>query len=114
MNCWRELGDHVAQSIVKGTRVVVVGRLTQRSYEKDGVKRSSYEIEADEVAPSLKYATAQVHRQQSNHNQGQRQQQARQQGGPSNVPRQSPPPSQQSWPAQPPVGNYDYDAGIPF
>lgn len=111
VNCWRELGDHVAQTISKGMRVIVVGRLTQRSYEKDGQKRSSYEIEADEVGPSLKYSIAQVQRQQSSGNQQQRQQQAQQQGGPANV-RHQPPPAQQSWPTQPTAPAYDEN--IPF
>lgn len=58
---WRQLGENVAESIRKGMRVVVVGRLTQRQYDdKDGNRRSSYDIQADEVAPSLRNATAQV------------------------------------------------------
>jgi len=61
VSAWRQLGENVAESIQRGTRVVVVGRLTQRQYEAtDGSKRSSYEITADEVAPSLKNATAAV------------------------------------------------------
>jgi len=63
MRCsaWREMAENIAESLDKpGTRVVVVGRLTQREYEKDGQKRTVVELEADEVAPSLKYATAKV------------------------------------------------------
>lgn len=63
MRCsaWRETAENIAESLDKpGTRVVVVGRLTQREYEKDGQKRTVIELEADEVAPSLKYATAKV------------------------------------------------------
>jgi single-strand DNA-binding protein len=58
---WRQQAEHVAESIRRGMRVIVVGRLTQRQYEaNDGSKRSAYEIQADEVAPSLKNATAAV------------------------------------------------------
>jgi len=61
--CWRELADNVGASLKKGTRVVVTGRLEQRSWETEqGEKRSVVEIVADEVAPSLRFATAEVHR----------------------------------------------------
>jgi single-strand DNA-binding protein len=60
---WRELGENVAESITKGQRVVVVGRLSQRSWETDdGQKRSKIEVVADEVGPSLRWATADVAR----------------------------------------------------
>lgn len=59
--CWRQLAENVAESITKGSRVIVTGRLDQRSWEtQDGDKRSKVEIVADEVGPSLTYATAQV------------------------------------------------------
>lgn len=60
--CWRELAENVSESLTKGTRVTVTGRLEQRSWEdpKDGAKRSKVEIVADEVSPSLKWATANV------------------------------------------------------
>lgn len=57
---WRQQAENVAESIKRGDRVIIVGRLTQRQYEKDGERRSSYEIQADEVAPSLRSATAAV------------------------------------------------------
>lgn len=58
---WRQQAENVAESITKGMRVVVVGRLTQRSYEdREGVRRTVYEIEADDVAVSLARATARV------------------------------------------------------
>src|SRR6187551_1370517 len=61
--CWRELADNVGASLKKGTRVVVTGRLEQRSWETEqGEKRSVVEIVADEVGPSLRFATAEVHR----------------------------------------------------
>ncbi len=59
--CWRELAENVAESLKRGARVVVTGRLEQRSYEREGgEKRSVVEIIADEVAPSLRWATAKV------------------------------------------------------
>ncbi len=61
--CWRELAEHTAMSLVKGMRVMVSGRLEQRSWETElGERRSKIEIVADEVGPSLRYATAEVHR----------------------------------------------------
>lgn len=58
---WRQQAEHVAESVVQGCRVVVQGRLSQRSYEdRDGQKRTVYEVEADEVAVSLRNATAKV------------------------------------------------------
>ncbi|WP_403021846.1 single-stranded DNA-binding protein [Salinibacterium sp. GXW1014] len=60
---WREFAEHVAGSLTKGSRVIASGRLKQRSYEtKEGEKRTSFEIEIDEIGPSLRYATAQVTR----------------------------------------------------
>lgn len=59
--CWGDLGAHVANSLSKGTRVLVEGRLAHRTWENDeGEKRSKVEIVADEVAPSLRWATATV------------------------------------------------------
>ncbi len=59
--CWREQAENVSESLVKGTRVVVTGRLEQRTWEtQDGDKRSKIEIIADDVAVSLRWATAQV------------------------------------------------------
>jgi single-strand DNA-binding protein len=61
VNTWRQLAENVAESLTTGTRVVVTGRLQSRSWEtEEGQKRSVVEIEADEVAPSLRWATAQV------------------------------------------------------
>lgn len=60
---WRDFAEHVAGSLSKGARVIASGRLKQRSYEtKEGEKRTSFEIEIDEIGPSLRYATAQVTR----------------------------------------------------
>jgi single-strand DNA-binding protein len=61
--CWREMADNVAESLAKGSRVVVTGRLEQRSWEtENGDKRSVVEIVADEIGPSLRFATAQITR----------------------------------------------------
>ncbi|KQW07638.1 single-stranded DNA-binding protein [Leifsonia sp. Root4] len=63
---WREFAEHVAGSLTKGSRVIASGRLKQRSYEtKEGEKRTSYELDIDEIGPSLRYATASVTRAQS-------------------------------------------------
>jgi single-strand DNA-binding protein len=60
---WREFAEHVAGSLTKGMRVMATGRLKQRSYEtREGEKRTSIELEVDEIGPSLRYATAQVTR----------------------------------------------------
>lgn len=60
---WRTLGENVAESLQRGMRTIVQGRLKQRSYEtKEGEKRSVYEIEADEIGPSLKMATSSVNK----------------------------------------------------
>jgi single-strand DNA-binding protein len=63
INAWRQLGENATESLSKGHRVVVIGRLKTRSWETpEGEKRSAVEIDADEVAPSLKWATAKPQR----------------------------------------------------
>jgi single-strand DNA-binding protein len=67
MRCsvWRDAAENVAESLQRGTRVLVTGRLKSRSYEtKEGEKRTVIELDVDEVGPSLKYATAKVNRTQ--------------------------------------------------
>lgn len=67
MRCslWREAAENIAESLTKGTRVIAVGRLVQRSFEtREGEKRTVVELQVDEVGPSLRYATAQVTRSQ--------------------------------------------------
>jgi single-strand DNA-binding protein len=60
-NVWRQAAEHVAESLQRGTRVIVSGRLKQRTYEtKEGEKRTVFEVEVDEIGPSLRYATAKV------------------------------------------------------
>jgi len=60
---WRQLAENASASLTKGSRVVVSGRLEQRSWETDqGEKRSIVEIVADDIAPSLRFATAEIHK----------------------------------------------------
>jgi single-strand DNA-binding protein len=62
---WREAAENVAETLTKGTRVIVQGRLKSRSYEtKEGEKRTVIELEVDEIGPSLRYASAKVTRTQ--------------------------------------------------
>jgi single-strand DNA-binding protein len=62
-NVWRQAAENVAESLQRGTRVIVQGRLKQRSYEtREGEKRTVYEVEVDEVGPSLRSATAKVNK----------------------------------------------------
>ena len=73
-NIWRQAAENVAESLSKGMRVIVQGNLKQRSYQtKEGEQRTVYEIEADEVGPSLRYATATVNRADRNNTQQQSQ-----------------------------------------
>ena len=59
--CWREMAENVGESLARGSRVIVTGRLEQRSWETpDGDKRSRIELIADEIGPSLRWATAQI------------------------------------------------------
>ncbi|MDA8072280.1 MAG: single-stranded DNA-binding protein [Actinomycetota bacterium] len=59
--CWREMAENAAESLARGSRVIVTGRLEQRSWETaEGDKRSKIEVVADEIGPSLRWATAQV------------------------------------------------------
>ncbi|WP_086667067.1 single-stranded DNA-binding protein [Lentzea kentuckyensis] len=62
-NVWRQVAENVAESLTRGSRVLVSGRLRQRSFEtKEGEKRTVVELEVDEIGPSLRYATAKVNR----------------------------------------------------
>lgn len=91
--CWRELAENVSESLTKGSRVMVSGRLEQRSWETDnGDKRSKVEVVADEVGPSLRWATAQVSKNE------------RRDGGSSGGGFSSPPPRN-----EPPAGGYNDD-----
>jgi single-strand DNA-binding protein len=62
-NIWREAAENVAESLTRGSRVILNGRLKQRSFEtKEGEKRTVMEVEVDEIGPSLRYATAKVNK----------------------------------------------------
>jgi single-strand DNA-binding protein len=64
-NIWRQPAENVAESLTRGARVIVSGRLKQRSFDtKEGEKRTVIELEVDEIGPSLRYATAKVNRAQ--------------------------------------------------
>ena len=64
INCWRSLAENAAETLTRGTRVVVAGRPQYRSWEnQEGEKRSAIEVEADEIGPSLRWATARVEKQ---------------------------------------------------
>lgn len=95
VNVWRQQAEQVAESLTKGMRVVVVGSLKSRSYEKDGQKRTVFEVEAEDVAVSLKFATAKVTKAQGG---GQRQQ-GQQPGGQQQGGGWGSQPAQQSQPA---------------
>jgi single-strand DNA-binding protein len=98
VTAWAQLGENVSESLTKGTRVVVSGRLDQRSWEtQDGEKRSKIEIVADEVAPSLRWASAQVVRNERRSADG-----PTRGGGGGGGASQAPPP------AEPPA-DYNYD-----
>lgn len=87
-NAWRDMAENVTQSLAKGSRVIVVGELKQRSYEtKEGEKRTSMELEVQEVAPSLRYHVARPYKKD----------QAPQQGGAQ----QGLPPASQGFPSAP-------------
>lgn len=67
---WREQAENVAETLTKGMRVIAQGYLKQRSYDKDGEKRTVYELEVQEVGPALRFASAKVTRTQRNSNGG--------------------------------------------
>ena len=111
-NVWRQAAENVAETMSKGMRVIVTGRLKQRSFQtREGDNRTVFEIDVDEVGPSLRYATAQVNRnpreggnnfgggqQRSNNNNqggfgGGQQQQSQQNQAPSEDPWNSAPPA---------------------
>ena len=70
-SAWRDLAQHCASCLAKGMRVIAQGRLQQRSYQaQDGSNRTVMELQVDEIGPSLRYATAQVHRVQHGNGSG--------------------------------------------
>ncbi|MGH3467364.1 MAG: single-stranded DNA-binding protein [Thermocrispum sp.] len=96
---WRQSAENVAESLSRGARVVVQGRLKQRSFEtKEGEKRTVVELEVDEIGPSLRYATAKVNKvsRGSGASSGF--------GGGSSAGGQSGPPADDPWGSAPPAG----------
>lgn len=104
-SAWRELAENVAESLTRGARVVVTGRLKQRSFDsREGEKRSVIELEVDEIGPSLRYATAKPVKA------------ARGEGGFGGKPRQEKPKEavEDPWGSSPEVGGGFTDTEPPF
>lgn len=102
-NIWRQPAENAAESLTRGMRVIVSGRLRQRSFEtREGEKRTVFEMEVDEVGPSLRYATAKV-------NKVSRQGAS---GGGGGYGSASPP--DDPWSSAPPAGSGGYDDEPPF
>lgn len=59
---WRDYAEHVAESLQRGDKVIVIGRLKMRQWEKDGIKTTSYEIDIDEIGPTLRFTTVKANR----------------------------------------------------
>lgn len=82
VTCWKQHAENVAETVRRGMRLIVMGQLTQRTYEKkDGTRGSSYEIANAEIAVSLLHATAQVAKTTAGGSNGQQQRPTQQQGG---------------------------------
>lgn len=108
MRCtvWREAAENVAESLTKGQRVIAQGRLVARSYEtKEGERRTTTQLEVDEIGPSLRFATAQVQRAQS----GDRSRHSAPAGG--SIPNAA---TNTSWSTAPAGGGYDQENEPPF
>jgi single-strand DNA-binding protein len=103
-NIWRQPAENVAESLVRGSRVIVSGRLKQRSFEtKEGEKRTVIELEVDEIGPSLRYATAKVNRAQRSDSSGGGYGGGSGSGGSGGRP--STPPADDPWGSAPPAGS---------
>ena len=129
-NVWRQAAENVAETLTKGMRVIVNGRLRQRSYQnREGENRTVFEVEVDEVGPSLRYASAQVTRKSANGGNGGGNYGGQQQnqggnnfgggnqggfGGNQSAPQQSAP-SNDPWNSAPQAGSFGgADAEPPF
>ena len=109
-NIWRQGAENVAETLTRGMRVMVQGRLRQRSFEHEGQKRTVVELEVDEVGPSLRYATAKVTKTTGN-GQGGGQQQQQRGGGQQRQQR----PNDDPWGSAPGGGSHGaYDDEPPF
>ena len=123
-NVWRQAAENVAETMSKGMRVIVTGRLKQRSFQtREGDNRTVFEIDVDEVGPSLRYATAQVNRnpREGGNNFGGGQQRSNNNnqggfgGGQQQQPQQSQAPSEDPWNSGPPAGGFGgADSEPPF
>ncbi|PAT06672.1 single-stranded DNA-binding protein [Corynebacterium hadale] len=102
-NCWRQMAENVAESLTKGMRVIVQGRLRQRSYQtREGENRTVFEVEVDEVGPSIKFATASVTRTPRDGGGQQRRPQQQQ----AQRPQQQAQPDNDPWNSAPPAGGF--------
>ncbi|MFF4496387.1 single-stranded DNA-binding protein [Streptomyces sp. NPDC048387] len=113
---WRQAAENVAESLQRGMRVIVQGRLRQRSYEdREGVKRTVYELDVEEVGPSLKNATAKVAKTTGRGGQGGYGGGGQQQGGgwgaPSGGPQGGGAPSDDPWASSAPAGGQQQGGG---
>ena len=123
-NVWRQAAENVAETMSKGMRVIVTGRLKQRSFQtREGDNRTVFEIDVDEVGPSLRYATAQVNRnpREGGNNFGGGQQRSNNNnqggfgGGQQQQPQQNQAPSKDPWNSAPPAGGFGgADSEPPF
>ena len=105
-NIWRQPAENVAESLVRGSRVIVSGRLKQRSFEtKEGEKRTVIELEVDEIGPSLRYATAKVNRAQRSDSSGGGGYGGGGSGSGGSGGRPSAPPADDPWGSAPPAGS---------
>ncbi len=113
-NIWRQAAENVAESLTRGSRVVVTGRLKQRSFEtKEGEKRTVIELEVDEIGPSLRYATAKVNRAQRSDG-GSGGSGGYGSGGSGGGQRGGNAPSDDPWSSAPPAGGGGYSDEPPF
>jgi single-strand DNA-binding protein len=104
-NIWRQAAENVAESLVRGARVIVQGRLKQRSFEtREGEKRTVVELDVDEIGASLKYATAKVNKVARGGGSG----------GYGSTSTSSKPPEDDPWGSAPPVGAGNYADEPPF
>ena len=108
-NVWREMAENVMESLSKGHRVMVSGKLKQRSYDtREGERRTVFEIEVDEVGPSLRFATAQVTRSQATGNAGPNQGRKTGQSADSGQPAEDP------WNSAPSAGDFPAGDQAPY
>ncbi len=114
-NIWRQAAENVAESLTRGSRVVVTGRLKQRSFEtKEGEKRTVIELEVDEIGPSLRYATAKVNKVARSEGSGGGGGGFGSSGGGSGSGNRGGAPADDPWAAAPPAGGGGYSDEPPF